>query len=148
MAPRWAASCSRTGWRRSQGILKVAHIPSADTLRKKLLSAFAPALKGAEFELEFAPKPADDIEEMGGVLEFTHSGNKEIDFVLKGNLLVDMKNYHRSIYVYEAKNDLFKEYNSFLNNNQGTVKHILEGSVPDNVRQALEAVGIIAEATP
>jgi hypothetical protein len=59
-----------------------------------------------------------------------------------------MKNYHRSIYVYEAKNDLFKEYNSFLNNNQGTVKHILEGSVPDNVRQALEAVGIIAEATP
>jgi hypothetical protein len=132
---------------RAEEFTKVAHIPGADTLLKKLLSTSAPILKGAEFELEFALKHADEIEEMGRVLEVIHGGNKEIDFVLKGNVFVNVKNYNWAAYsefaVGKATTDLVEEAKSFFKYNPSAVKYVFKGSVPDSVRQALEAAGII-----
>jgi RHS repeat-associated protein len=137
---------------RAEDFAKVAHIPGADTLLKKLLSTSAPILKGAEFELEFALKHADEIEEMGRVLEVIHGGNKEIDFVLKGNVFVNVKNYNWAAYsefaVGKATTDLVEEAKSFFKYNPSAVKYVFKGSVPDSVRQALEAAGIIVEVTP
>ncbi len=119
---------------------------------KKLLSTSAPTLKGAEFELEFALKHADEIEEMGKVLEIIQGGNKEIDFVLKGNVFVNVKNYDWSKYkgfVLKSETEhLVEQARSFLKYNPSAVKYVFKGSVPDSVRQALEAVGVIVEVVP
>ena len=137
---------------RAEEFTKVAHIPGADTLLKKLLSTSAPTLKGAEFELEFALKHADEIEEMGRVLEVIRGGNKEIDFVLKGNVFVNVKNYNWAVYskfaVSETTAKLVKEAKSFFKYNPSAVKYVFKGSVPDSVRRALEAAGIIVEVIP
>ncbi|MFO3796004.1 MAG: hypothetical protein ACK8QZ_01800, partial [Anaerolineales bacterium] len=131
---------------------KVAHIPGADTLLKKLLSTAAPTVKGAEFELEFAIKHADEIEEMGRVLEVIQGGNKEIDFILKGNVFVNVKNYDWSKYndfVLKSETEhLVEQAQSFLKYNPNAIKYVFKGSVPDSVRQALEAVGVVVEVIP
>ena len=137
---------------RAEDFLKIAHIPGADRLLKKLLSTAAPTVKGAEFELEFALAHADEIEEIGRVLEVIQGGQKEIDFVLKGNVFVNVKNYEWATYskfvVDKAAIDLAKEAKSFFKYNPSAVKYVFKGSVPDRVRQALEAVGVIVEVIP
>ncbi len=145
------ADAARLG-SRAEDFAKVARIPGADTLLKKLLSTSAPTLKGAEFELEFALKHADETEEMGRVLEVIQGGQKEIDFVLKGNVFVNVKNYDWAAYsefaVGKATIDLVEEAKSFFKYNPSAVKYVFKGSVPDSVRQALEAAGIIVEVIP
>ncbi len=136
----------------AEDFAKIAHIPGVDTLLKKLLSTSAPTLKGAEFELEFALKHTDEIEEMGRVLEVIHGGNKEIDFVLRGNVFVNVKNYdwnkYKGFVLQSETEHLIEQARSFLKYNPNAIKYVFKGSVPDSVRQALEAAGIIVEVIP
>jgi len=136
----------------AEDFAKVAHVPGANTLLKKLLSTSTTTLRGAEFELEFALKYTDEIEEMGRVLEVIQGGEKEIDFVLKGNVFVNVKNYDWAAYdayvLATETNKMVDQARSFFKYNPSAVKYVFKGSVPDSVRQALEAAGIIVEVIP
>jgi len=132
--------------------LRVAHLPGAERLLANLMSASSTTLKGAEFELEFAVKHTSEIEEIERLLEVIQGGEKRIDFVLKGNIFVNVKNIDWSTYnqfVLESyTNRLVKEAVSFFKYKPSAVKYVFKGSVPDRVRQALEEVGIIVEVIP
>ncbi len=146
-----AAGVARLG-SRAADFGRIAHIPGADTLLKKLLSTSTTTLKGAEFELEFALKHTDKIEEIGRVLEVIQGGNKEIDFVLKGNVFVNVKNYDWGKYggfiLTTETGHLVEQAQSFLKYNPSAVKYVFKGSVPHSVRRALEGAGIIVEVIP
>lgn len=130
----------------------MAHLPGAERLLANLTSASSTTLKGAEFELEFAVKHANEIEEIERLLEVIHGGEKRIDFVLKGNVFVNVKNIDWNSYnqfVLESyTNRLVEEATSFFKYNPSVIKYVFKGNVPDSVRQALEAAGIIVEVIP
>jgi hypothetical protein len=72
--------------------------------------------------------------------------------VLKGNIFVNVKNidwskYNNYVLKWEI-DELVKEAKSFFKYNPSAVKYVFKGGVPDNVRQALEAAGIIVEVIP
>ena len=146
-----AINAARLG-SRAADFSRVAHIPGANTLLTKLLSTSTTTLKGAEFEFEFALRHTDEIQEMGRILEVIQGGNKEIDFVLKGNVFVNVKNYDWSRYgafVLESETGrLVEQDRDFLKYNPSAVKYVFRGTVPDSVRQALEAAGVIVEVAP
>jgi RHS repeat-associated protein len=131
---------------------KIAHIPGAERLLGKLLSASPTTVRGAEFELEFALRYADEIEEIGRVVEVIQGGQKEIDFVLKGNVFVNVKNYDWTAYteftINEATTKLVREAQSFFKYEPAAIKYVFKGSVPEKVRKALESAGIIVEVLP
>ncbi|WP_448600890.1 RHS repeat-associated core domain-containing protein [Thermoflexus hugenholtzii] len=137
---------------KAEDFLRVAHLPGAERLLANLTSASSTTLKGAEFELEFAVKHATEIEEIERLLEVIQGGEKRIDFVLKGNIFVDVKNIDWTKYnIYVLKwetEELIKEARSFFKYNPSAVKYVFKGSVPDSVRRALEAAGIIVEVIP
>ncbi len=135
---------------------QIAYKRGATTLMEKFLKATTKsARKGVNFELEFALKNSDDIVEIGRKLP----GNSEIDFVLKGDIFVNVKNYDWTNTFYSQKiaggltgldleiQSLLKQAQSYQQYSNG-VKYVFKGSVPDKVRSALEAVGIIVEVIP
>jgi RHS repeat-associated protein len=137
---------------RAGDFLRVAHLPGAERLLANLMSASSTTLKGAEFELEFAVKHTSEIEEIERLLEVIQGGEKRIDFMLKGNIFVNVKNidwskYNNYVLKWEI-DELVKEAKSFFKYNPSAVKYVFKGGVPDNVRQALEAAGIIVEVIP
>jgi len=137
---------------KAEDFLQVAHLPGAERLLANLTSASSTTLKGAEFELEFAVKHVNEIEEIERLLEVIQGGEKRIDFVLKGNIFVNVKNidwfkYNNYVLKWETE-ELIKEARSFFKYNPSVVKYVFKGSVPDSVRQALEAAGIIVEVIP
>ena len=150
-AANTAGDIARLGARASD-FEKIAHIRGADTLLNKLLAHADDTVKGANFELDFALQHKDEIEEMGKVLEVINGGQKEIDFVLKGNVFVNVKSYDWAVYnpfVLTMETDkMVKQAKDFLKYNPSAIKYVFKGSVPDSVRQALEAAGIIVEVIP
>jgi hypothetical protein len=125
----------------------VAHKPGAMTLLNKLNSSAEHTVKGALFELEYARLYTDEIVEIGRVLN--PSVNQEIDFVLKNNVFVNVKDYDWSRYnpfvLTQETNELIKQATRYMEHNPTAVKYVFKGSVPDSVRQALEAIGVIVE---
>jgi RHS repeat-associated protein len=123
----------------------VAHKPGAMTLLGKLIDSRPLVVKGALFELEYARKYTDEIVEIGRVLD--PSINQEIDFVLKGNVFVNVKNYDWSRYkdfvLTMETQELVRQAKSYLKYDPSAVKYVFKGSVPESVRKALEAAGVI-----
>ena len=107
-------------------------------------------VKGLKAELEYAIQFQDEIVEIGRKLE----GGAEIDFVLKGNVFVNVKNYDWSLKFYQDPKHIQWVIDDFLRQvaryQQYTdkVKYVFKGSVPDAVRAALEAAGAVVEVVP
>jgi hypothetical protein len=125
----------------------VAHKPGAMTLLEKLISSGDTTVKGALFELEYARKNTDRIVEIGRILN--PSSRAEIDFVLENNIFVNVKNYDWSKYrdfllETETKN-LVDQATSYSQYGPTAIKYVFKDSVPDSVRKALEAIGVIVE---
>ena len=127
----------------------VAHKPGAETLLKKLISSAKPTAKGALFELEYARKFTDKIVEIGR----SEPGVFEIDFVLEGNVFVNTKSYNWDSEYYSLPWAIPDEIEDFLGQveryreyGEATeVRYVFKESVPDVVREALEAADVIVE---
>ncbi|MBI2942524.1 MAG: hypothetical protein HYY04_19005 [Chloroflexi bacterium] len=131
---------------------KVAHIKGSNTLLNKLLHPAPRVAQGAEYELEFAVAHADEVEEIGRVLEVVKGGAKEIDFVRKGNVFVNVKNYdwtkYNDVVLKFETETMVKQAKEFFKYNPTAVEYVFKGGVPDSVRQALEAAGIVVQVWP
>ena len=128
----------------------IAHKKGAYTLLSKGLQAIggdAEKLKGFLFELSYAHAYQDDIVEIGRRLP----GGSEIDFVLEGNVFVNVKDYDWSKSFYQtqfglqATIDDFKRQYAIYRQYSNRVKFVFRGSVPRDVREALEEIGAIVE---
>ncbi len=75
----------------------------------------------------------------------------QIDFALKGNILLNLKKYDWAAYTALALEQetqrMIRQAKAFLKYHP-RVKSVLKGSVPDAVRAALEAIGVIVEVAP
>ena len=118
---------------------------------EKLINATTDILrKGAEFELEYATRFSDKIVEIGRKLP----GGSEIDFVLKGDVFVNVKNYDWSKSFYKTDfgiNQVIEEFLGQVNiykQYSTEVKYVFKGSVLGIVRKALEDAGVIVEVVP
>jgi len=143
-----ATKIARLG-NKAEDFLKIGHIRGADTLLDKLLHASDMVRKGAGFELEYATRNADKIMEIGKVLDVIRGGKKEIDFVLEGNIFVNVKDYNWSKYdeflLRMEIDNLVKQAKGFLEYNPAELRYVFKDSVPDTVREALERIGVIVE---
>jgi RHS repeat-associated protein len=128
---------------------KLARIPGVDTLFTKLIHSADSVAGGALFELEYLLKNHDNVDEVGRVLEVVKGGKREIDFVLKGNIFVNTKQYNWSSFnaftLMRATQSMIDEINAFKKFNPSEIRYVFKGSVPDNVRKALEEAGAVVE---
>lgn len=129
----------------------IAHKKGAITLLNKLISKSDDIVKGARFELDYALQFSDEIIEIGRALP----GNSEIDFITKGNVFVNAKAFDWSKPFYQMDFGIQRTIDEFLGqlslyNQYGAsqVKFVFKGSVPDAIREALEAAGAIVELLP
>jgi RHS repeat-associated protein len=126
----------------------VAHKPGAMTLLNKLVSSGDETVKGALFELEYARKHTDKIVEIGR----SQPNVYEIDFVLEGNVFVNVKDYDWNKKFYQQPFGQQRVIDSFLDEIAGyweagasQVKYVFKGSVPETVKKALKEVGVVVE---
>jgi RHS repeat-associated protein len=130
---------------------RIAHKHGATTLLRKLMSTSDKVVQGALFELEYGLKNVDEIAEIGRKLP----NNSEIDFVTRGNVFVNVKNYDWSDPFFQqefgmqrAIDDFLRQAGDYVQYGASGVKFVFKGGVPDAVRQALEAAGVIVEVIP
>jgi hypothetical protein len=140
-----AKRATQLGSRRIKEVEKIANIKGAGTLIDKLRHGSDLVRYGAEFELDYALRYKDEIIEIGR----NFGGGKEIDFIMKGNVFVNVKAYDWSKYNdfllnMEAEN-LVKQATDFSKHQPTAIKYVFWGSVPDGIRQALEEAGVIVE---
>ena len=107
-------------------------------------------VRGLRAELEYAVKFQNDIVEIGRKLEEL----SEIDFVLKGNVFVDVKNYSWAKDFYQSQYGIDKAIDTFERQARRYLKHtdsvkfVFKKEVPHSVRMALEQLGVIVEVLP
>lgn len=81
-------------------------------------------------------------------------GGAEMDFVLEGNVFVDVKNYDRTSTFYQEPQNIQLVINRFLDQVRryqiytDEIKYVFKGSVPDVIREAIEQAGVIVEVIP
>lgn len=130
--------------------LKVVDIPGAQKLINNLAGGAWEMVKGTRFELDYAVQHADEIAEIGRKL----GGGREIDFVTKAVEFVDVKNYNWAADFYQTPSGLEKVITRFKDQAFEYLRHsnrvtfAFNGSVPDAVRAALEALGVAVEVIP
>ena len=130
--------------------LKIADVPGAQKISRNLANGAWQTIKGSRFELEYAVSHADDIAEIGRSL----GGGREIDFVLKNGGFIDVKNYNWAAEYYQSSANVQRIISDFLAQAKEYFRHSnavtfsFKGSVPDAVRAALEAAGVIVEVMP
>jgi len=97
-------------------------------------------------------KHTEDIVEIGRKLP--GQGIPEIDFVMKGNIFVNVKNYDWADSFFQQPFGIRRTTDDFLRQAAiykqyaDKVKFVFRGSVSDAVRKALKAAGVIVEVTP
>jgi hypothetical protein len=129
-----------TGAHIGKQFFKIAHIPGADKLIKRLATTKFPTVKGYTFALDYIAAHADEIAEIEKALP----NRRSIDIVLKDGKYIDFKNYDWTRYVPEQLDGILDHFliqlSEYLKSSKN-VEFIFKGSVPKGIKEMLEKAG-------